>query len=132
MLCWFLLYNSMPLPTPLGHHRSHHQSELPVLYSSFPLVIYFTYGNVCVSMLLSQFIPSSPSPAVSTDLFQCSLCLHLYSFPANRFISTIFLDSIYMYLLHNIYFSVSSLCKTGPRFIHLSSTDSYSFLFMAE
>ena len=26
----------------------------------------------------------------------CSLCLHLYSYPANKCISTIFLDSIYM------------------------------------
>ena len=44
-------------------------------------------------MLLCQFVPTSPSPAVSTV---CSLCLHVYSCPANRFISTIFLDSIYM------------------------------------
>ena len=44
-------------------------------------------------MLLSQFIPSSPSPAVSQI---CSLCIRLYSCPANMFISTIFLDSIHM------------------------------------
>ena len=39
-----------------------YQAELPVLHSSFPLAIYFTYGNIYVSMLLSQFVPPSPSP----------------------------------------------------------------------
>ena len=40
----------------------------------FPLAFYFTYGNVYVSMLFSQFIPPSPSPTVSTSVFsrQCS------------------------------------------------------------
>ena len=33
-----------------------------VWYSKFPLVICFTYGNVYVSVLLSQFVPPSPSP----------------------------------------------------------------------
>ena len=42
--------------------------------------------------LLSQFIPPSPSHTVSTCLF--SMCLHCC--PANRFIGTIFLDSIHM------------------------------------
>ena len=35
-----------------------------MLYSSFPLVIYFTHSNVYISVLLSQFIPPSPSPTV--------------------------------------------------------------------
>ena len=43
-----------------------------------------------VSMVLSQFVPPFPSHTVSNV---CSLCLCLYSCPANRFISTIFLDS---------------------------------------
>ena len=43
-----------------------------------------------MSMLLSQVIAPSSSPTVSTSLF----CLHLYSCPVNRFICTIFLDSI--------------------------------------
>ena len=30
--------STSPHPTPLGHHRA----KLPVLYSSFPLAIYFT------------------------------------------------------------------------------------------
>ena len=65
----------------------------------------------------------------------CSLCLHLHCCPANKLISTIFLDSIYM-LMYNIYlffsFWLTSLCRTGSRFIHVTRTDSNSFIFMAE
>ena len=50
-------------------------------------------SSVYISMLRSQFVALSPSPAVSKV---CSLCLHLYSCPANRFISIIFLNSIYI------------------------------------
>ena len=41
-------------------------------HGKFPLAICFTYSNVYVSMLLSQFIPLSPSPTVSTSLFSMS------------------------------------------------------------
>ena len=41
------------LPTPPGHHRA--PGGLPVLYSSFPLAIYFTHGCVYMSMLLTPF-----------------------------------------------------------------------------
>ena len=33
------------------------------------LAIYFTYGNIYISGLLSQFVPPSPAFAVSTSLF---------------------------------------------------------------
>ena len=39
-------------PAPRGWY----QVEPPVLYSSFPLAICFTYGNVYVSALLFQFV----------------------------------------------------------------------------
>ena len=68
--------------------------QFPVSYSKFLLAICFTYGTGYVSMLLSQFMPPSPFPTVSTI---CSLCLCLYCFPVNRFISIIFLDSVYMH-----------------------------------
>ena len=70
-----------PLPhlTPLGCHKA----PSPVLDSKFPLAIYFTYVNVYMSLLLSQFIPPSPSTNVSTSFF----LLHLYCCPPNRFIS---------------------------------------------
>ena len=37
----------------------------PTSYSKFPLAIYFTYGNIHVSVLLSQVIPPSPSLTVT-------------------------------------------------------------------
>ena len=46
-------------PTFLGHHRV---SGLSVLFSNFPLTIYFTHDSVSMSMLPSQFVPPSPSP----------------------------------------------------------------------
>ena len=65
-----------------------------VLYNSFPLAIYFTHDSVYMSMLFPQFVPPSPSVTMSTNF---SLHLHFHYFPENRFISTIFLDSLYMY-----------------------------------
>ena len=46
--------------------------ELPASYGKFPLAVYFTYGNIYVSMLLSQLILPSPSPSVSTSLISMS------------------------------------------------------------
>ena len=60
------LCTHMPLPpttpSPTRRGQSENQSELPVLYSSFPPAIYFTHGSVYVSVLLSEF--TSPSPIV--------------------------------------------------------------------
>ena len=61
-----------PPPTALGGHRA--PGWAPCVYSNFPPVICFTYGNVYVLVLLSQFIPSS---AVSTSLFSMSASLFL-------------------------------------------------------
>ena len=63
-----------------------------------------------------------------------SLCLHLHSFPAGRFINTIFLDAIYIVNILYLFFSFwrTSLCITGSRFIYLTRTDSNSLFFMAE
>ena len=58
-----------------------HWAELPVLYGSFPLAIYFTYGNAHVSVLLSVH-PTFSFPRCN---HVSSLCLCLYSCPANRF-----------------------------------------------
>ena len=80
--------------------------ELPTSHSKFPLAIYFTYGYFYVSMLLSQFVPPSLLPPLCPQI--CSLCLRLHCCPTNRFISTIFLYSIYM-LIHDTCFSLSDL-----------------------
>ena len=51
--------------------------EFPTSDSKFPLASYFTYGNICVSMLLSQFVPPSLFPTVPTNLFFISVSLLL-------------------------------------------------------
>ena len=50
------------------------QAGLSVLYSSFPQAICFIHDNVYMSMLLSQFVPSSPSP---TGMFLCIWCFQI-------------------------------------------------------
>ena len=62
-----------------------------------------------------------------------SLHLHLYSCPADTFISTIFLDSV-IYVLIQFFFCFwfTSFCIAYFKFIHLTRTASHSFLFMAE
>ena len=58
---------SLPPPTPshlLGCHRAPDLSFLSHT-ANFHRLSNFTYGNVYVSMLLSQFVPSSLSPTVS-------------------------------------------------------------------
>lgn len=67
-----------------------------MLYRSFALAICFVHGNVYTSILLSQLVLPSPSllcPQV------CSLCLNLYSCPANRFIGTMILAFLFKIIL---------------------------------
>ena len=84
-----------PHPTPLGYHRALDLSSLHDRLN-FNWLSNFTYGNVYVSMLLSQFVPPFPSPPCPQV---CSLCLWLHCCPASRFMGTIFLliDSIYLH-----------------------------------
>ena len=86
---------SLP-PTPHPTHQviTEHWAERPVLYNFFPLASYFTHDGVYTSTLLPQFIPPTPSPVLSTSP---SLCLRLDSCPANTFVSTTFLDPIYVH-----------------------------------
>ena len=63
----------VPSPLPTSSHPSRlSQStrfELTANNNKFPRDISFTYGNVYASVLLYQFISSSPSPTVSISLF---------------------------------------------------------------
>ena len=77
--CVSLSWN--PLLTPL-HTLSlwvipEHQLWCPASYIKLPLVIYFTYGNVHVSVLFSQITPPLPSPTESKSLFFTSVSLLL-------------------------------------------------------
>ena len=66
----------------------------PASYIELALIIYFTHGNVRVSMLFSQIIPPLPSPTASKV---CSLHLCLLRCHACRIIVTVVLTSIYMH-----------------------------------
>ena len=86
-------------PIPPLYFVTEHPAELPASYSKLLLAIYFTHGSVHVSMLLSQFVSSTPFLAVSISLLSMSasplLPYRFINLPC-RFISAIFLDSIYM------------------------------------
>ena len=65
---------SPPYPSGLCQSTSF---EAPVSCIQLALVIYFTYGNIHVSMLFSQIIPPSSSPTESKSLFLISMSLLL-------------------------------------------------------
>ena len=107
MLCQFLLYNKVnhlyayvdphipsllrlppTLLIPPLQVVTKHRADLPVLCSCFPLAIYFTFGSIYMSMLLSHSIPAYPSPSPCPQVHSLRLCL--YSCPAPRFIRSTF------------------------------------------
>ena len=76
-------------PTPLGwKHKG--WAGLPAWCSSSPLAVYFTQGGVDMPVVLSQFVPPKPNPALFLLLlrpspllllfFQISSCLRTTSF----------------------------------------------------
>ena len=68
-------FSPLILSHPLGHHGA--RGWAPCVSRNFPLAICFTYGSVYVSVLFSQFVPPSPSSALSTSLFSMSASLFL-------------------------------------------------------
>ena len=132
---WALL--SLPAP-PQSHPSRLSEStgfEFPASCIELPLAIYFTYGNICVSMLFSQIKSHPLLLPLCPKVF--SLCLCRLCCPAHRLVSTIFLDPIYRHLymifvfLFLTYFSIHTEV-TGSRFIHFIRTDSNVFLFIAK
>ena len=86
---FFLSIPPLPLHlTSLGHPKV--PGWAPYVIQQL-LTSYVTHNSVHMSILLSQFIPTSLYPLCP------QVHLHLHSFPANRFISTTFLDFIYMH-----------------------------------
>ena len=119
----------IPCPNFLGHSEC--QAGFPVLYGSFPLAMYFTYGSV----YMWYYFLNLPQPFLPPLCPQVhSLHLRLYSCPTNKLICTIFLDSIHIINMQYSFFHFwfASLCIRGSRFIRLSSADSHLFLLMAE
>ena len=74
-------------PIPLGHPSALALSTLS------GQAIYFTYGNIHVSMLFSQIIPPWPSPTESKRLFYTSVSLLLSHIQGYHYI---FLNSMFM------------------------------------
>ena len=77
--CQSTIYVHIPLHAEPPSHQppplrvvTIHQDKLPVLHSNYALTMHFTRGHVCISMLLSQFVPPSPSSAESTSPFSTS------------------------------------------------------------
>ena len=84
---------STSLPTLLLWDVPEHWLSCPASCIKLALVIYFTYGDVHVSMMFSQIIPPLPSLTESKSLFFPSVSPLL---PSCRIISSIFLYSMYM------------------------------------
>ena len=107
---------SLP-PLPSDPSRSSQCARLGFLclYRSFPLIICFTHDSVYTSVLLSQCVPLSPSPAVSAFPFSTGSVRNIFS----RFHTYA--------LICNTCFSPSDLLHS-IRGIHHTKTDSDSLL----
>ena len=110
-------------PIPLGHHRA--GAGLSVLYSSFPLAIYFTHNSVYLSICL---LP----PAVSTSLFSTSVSLMLFCKQVHQYHFSRF--HIYA-LIYNICFSLSDSFHSAKQALGSSTsvqlTHICSFLWLS-
>ena len=69
-------WSGLPLLSTLGCYRA--LFGFPERYSKFLLAIYFTYGNINVSMLLSSYI--SPSASLSPCPYANYICLFSHCF----------------------------------------------------
>ena len=90
----------------------------------------YIYIYICMYQCYSPILPHPLLPSLYPQTH--SLCLHLYSCPANRLISTIFLIPCICISIQYLFLWITSLCITGSSFIHFTIMDFNSFLFMAE
>ena len=124
-----------PLPPPFLPHPSglSQSTSFGCLDShiEFVLVIYFTYGNIHVSMLFSHIVPPSPSPTESKSLFILSVSFAV-SHIGHRYHLSKFHIYALVYTVLCFSFWLTSLCIIGSSFIHLIRTDSTVYFLMAE
>ena len=112
-----------PLPPPSPSHPSGSSQctnpEDPVSCIEPGLAIYFTYGNIHISMLVSQIIPSLPSPTESKSLFFTSVSLLLSCIQGHRYHLPKFHIYVLIYCIGAFLFWLNSLCIIGSSFIYL-------------
>ena len=109
-----------------------HQGDSCYMVGSRSLSILYRVSIVNVRQSQS---PNSSKPSfLSWYSYICSLCLSLYFCSASKITYIIFLDCMYM-CYYMIFFSLSDLLhftSTASKFIHVSTNDLISFLFMTE
>ena len=113
-------WTSLPPPTP-SHSSQLSQStwfELPASYSKFPLAIYFAYGNVYVSVLLSihstLFFPHCVHMSV------LYVCISVAALPIGSLVPSFYIPYICANMWYLFFsFWLTSLCTIGSRFIYL-------------
>ena len=126
-------WTNLPPPTPSPSSRLSQSIGflLPASNSKFPLPICFTYGNIYVSILLSQFVPAFPSLTVSRSLFSY-VCLSIAALQMGSSVpsfQTPYICINMQFLFFCLWLNL--LCIIGSRFIHLIRTDSNVFLLQS-
>ena len=110
------------LPTQL---TTEHWVELPVLHSRFTNYLFHKCYKQCIHANVNP--PINPTYSFPPwYLYICSLHLCLYFLFADKIIYTTFLDFTYNVLIR--YFSLTSVCMTVSRYIHVSASGTISLL----
>ena len=102
------LLNLLPHPTTPDCHGVWHIVWVPWVIVQLPLAGYFTYGHASVHATPPHTSHPLPSP-LPLGPQVCFLHLFLHGCPANKFISTIFLDFIYIHQYMILFFPLSYL-----------------------
>ena len=120
-----------PLPFETPYHLPPHSTPLGWYRAPIPIGFYFTDGNVSFHITLSIHLTLSSLLSMSISLFSMSVSPLLpYKLILQYHFSRFHMCVRIQYLSFS--FWLHSLSVIGFRFIHLISTDSNVFIFMAE